>query len=62
MLTKKLSNGFTVLAKELNGKLVSMAYANRTAAQKSAAKIGPQAQAWQIGSCFYVITEIAIGE
>ncbi len=59
-ITKKLSNGFTVLAKQIGGKLVSMAYANRTGAEKSAAKIGPHAQAWQVGSCFYVIVEIAI--
>lgn len=61
MTTKKLSNGFTVLANDRSGVLRANDYCNRTRAEAAAAKVGPQAQVWQRGNCFYVITEIAIG-
>ena len=65
MLTKKLNNGFTVLAKQAkDGSVTARTYANQTQAQKAAAAVGPQAQVYQprLGPCFYVIVEIAIGD
>lgn len=62
MITKKLSNGFTVLATKRGRELFSRGYVNRTQAQKAADRVGPQAQVWQpgLGPCFYVIVEIAM--
>lgn len=61
-ITKKLSNGFTVLATDRNGTLFARTYCNRTQAQKAADKVGPQAQVWQprLGPAFYVIVEISV--
>lgn len=60
ILTVKLRNGVTVLAKMYEGSLYAMTFANRTQAANRAAALGPDWEVRHFGRPFWVVKKEAV--